>query len=109
MMKPSNLDATNLTHDEGDFFEFASDITIIHPISAKLITISKSFEFPLSKRFRLRDGSSFGITIPVLMNDNMDIPLTEKTSVARDEYAFLVLGVRYGNKVHLTNGNVIDV
>ena len=106
---PSGLDSTNITHDTGDFFNFASNILIQHPISAKMITISKSLEFPSNMRFRLRDGSSFGITVPALMNDDMEIALQEKTVLARDDYSFLVLGVRYGNKVHLANGNEIDV
>ena len=109
MMKPSKLDSTNLTYTSGDFFAWTENIIIIHPISAKRITISKSFEFPLSKEIRIRDGSVIGITIPVLMNDNMDIALQEKTSLARDDYSFLVLGVRYGNELHLTNGNVVNV
>lgn len=109
MMKPSKLNGVNLVHSTGDFFAWTENFVIIHPISAKRITISKSFDFPLSKEIRIRDGSSFGITIPVLMNDNMDIALVEKTSLSRDDYSFLVLGVRYGNELHLTNGNVVNV
>lgn len=108
-MIPNGLDDVNIAHDTGDFFNFTNDILIKHPISAKMITISKSVEFPQNKRFRLRDGSVFGITIPALMNENMEISLQEKTKLAKDDYSFLVLGVRYGSKVHLANGKVIDV
>ena len=108
-MIASKLDATNMTHDSGDFFEWTEDIVIIHPISAKKITINKSFSFPLSRRMIIRDGSSIGIVIPVLMTADMDIAMQEKTSIARDDYSFLVLGVRYGNELHLKNGNVVNV